>query len=165
MANGSDDWTAWFDRHGAALVLFARQWAPDHTSAEDIVQEAFVRFWRSRHQANDSTAYLFACVRHCALDWQRSRQRQSKREEFAARTEAEPLFECPFEHAERFSALATALTELPEEQREVVIMKIWGDLSFAQIAEALGTSLNTTASRYRYGLDKLRRQLMEESIP
>src|ERR1700738_843635 len=88
MADTPDDWTVWLDQHGAALVLLARQWVASRADAEDVVQEAFVRFWRSRQRATDPAAYLFACVKHCALDWQRERQRRSRREEEASRPQA-----------------------------------------------------------------------------
>src|SRR5688572_24042019 len=79
-ADGNDDWAAWLERHGAALVLIARQWAPVPADAEDVVQEAFVRFWRSRGRANDAVAYLYACVRAAAIDGARSSQRRLRRE-------------------------------------------------------------------------------------
>ena len=160
-----DPWTVWFNAHAASLVLFARQWIDAPGDAEDIVQEAFVRFWRSRQRATDPAAYLYACVKHCALDWQRSRVRQSRREAAAARPETAPLFTGPLEQEERRAAIAAALNQLPENQREVLVMKIWGGLSFPQIAEALRISANTAASRYRYALAKLREQLAEEPIP
>src|SRR6516165_10194892 len=137
MAGGSEQWTVWLGQHGAALVLLARQWVASHADAEDIVQEAFVRFWRSREQATDPAAYLYACVKHCALDWQRGRKRQARREEAAARPESEAWFAGPMEQEERRAALTAALRELPDNQREVLVMKIWGGLSFPQIAEAL----------------------------
>src|SRR6185437_5173686 len=92
MASGSDQWTDWLDRHGAALVLFARQWVSSRADAEDIVQEGFVRFWRSRHRATDPAAYLYACVKHCVLDWRRGRTRRDRREKAVARPEAETSF-------------------------------------------------------------------------
>jgi RNA polymerase sigma-70 factor, ECF subfamily len=165
MAGGSDQWTVWLDQHGAALVLLARQWVSSRADAEDVVQEAFIRFWRSRDRVTEPVAYLYASVKHCALDWQRGRKRQAGREEVAARPEAETLFAGPLEEAERRAAIAAALTTLPENQREVLVMKIWGGLSFPQIAEALRISANTAASRYRYALSKLREQLAEEPIP
>ena len=69
MAAG-EDWQIWFDQHGAALVLLARQFVGSRADAEDVVQEAFVRFWRTRERVNDPAAFVFACVRRCALDWQ-----------------------------------------------------------------------------------------------
>ena len=52
-----------------------------------------------------------------------------------------------------------ALQDLPEEQRETVFLRIWSGMSLAEIAEATATPLNTVASRYRYGLEKLRERL------
>src|SRR5215210_6042072 len=101
MADTRDDWEDWFDRHGPALVLLARAWVPTAADAEDVVQEAFVRFWRSRARAVDPTAYLFACVKRCALDWVRARGRQARREAAVARPEGEPLFAGPAGPAEQ----------------------------------------------------------------
>jgi RNA polymerase sigma-70 factor (ECF subfamily) len=157
----ADDWQTWFDRHGAALVLLARQFVGSKADAEDVVQEAFVRFWRSRERVNDPAAFVFSCVRRCALDWQRSRQRQTQREEQAARPEAEPLF-AVVEDNERRAAIEIALRDLPADQAEVLVLKVWGELTFSQIAVALETSPNTAASRYRYALAKLREALAEE---
>jgi RNA polymerase sigma-70 factor (ECF subfamily) len=165
MAGESDEWTVWLDQHGAALVLFARQWVASRADAEDVVQEAFIRFWRSRERVEEPAAYLYACVKNCALHWQRGHNRRSRREQLAARPEAEGWFAASLEHEERRMIIDTALRGLPESQREVMVMKIWGGLSFVQIALALRIPANTAASRYRYALAKLREQLAQESIP
>jgi RNA polymerase sigma-70 factor (ECF subfamily) len=157
----ADDWQTWFDRHGAALVLLARQFVNSRADAEDIVQEAFVRFWRSRERVTDPAAFVFTCVRRCALDWQRSRRRLANREQQAARPEAERQF-ADTEDTERRTAIETALRELPSEQSAVLVMKIWGGLTFAQIAAALEIPTNTATSRYRYALAKLREALAKE---
>jgi RNA polymerase sigma-70 factor, ECF subfamily len=162
MAPHGDDWQVWLDRYGPALVLFARQFVASRADAEDVVQEAFVRFWRSRSSVAEPAGYMFACVKGCALDWQRSRRRRLRREERAARPECETLFIGVPEQNERQSAIESALRELPKEQAEVLVMKIWGELSFPQIAAALDTSPNTAASRYRYAIEKLREALAEE---
>lgn len=162
---GGDDWAGWLARHGAALLLFARQWAPTRADAEDAVQDGFVRFWRSRGRARDPVGYLYACVRASALDWARSSQRRARRETATARREGAPgggLFVSPVEHDERRAAIEAALARLPEPQREVLVMKIWGGLSFPQIGAALGLPPDTAASRYRYAIAKLREQLAEE---
>ena len=161
------DWTDWLNQHGAGLVLFARQWVPDRADAEDVVQDAFVNFWQSRHRVLDPAAYLYASVKHCALGWLRGRQRRSRREMVAAREEVinqETLFAGSVEGEERRAMIEAALRRLPEAQREVLVMKIWGGLTFPQIATALRISANTAASRYRYALAKLREELAEESI-
>ena len=168
MDNLADDWSDWLSANGPALVLFARQWVPDRASAEDIVQEAFCRFWRARHNAADRTAYLYASVRRCALEWLRSRSRRMRRETAFARPEvdsASPLLTSAVEQDERRSAIELALRQLSEDQRETLVLKIWGGLTFPQIAAALEIPANTAASRYRYALAKLREQLSEEVVP
>src|SRR5262245_46029984 len=137
MAQRGESWQAWFVEHAAALVLLARQWVPSRADAEDVVQEAFVRFWRSRDRVEDPAAYLYASVKHCALDWQRSRLRRNRREQATARPEAEPLFAGPIEQDERRAVIEVAVRSLPESQAEVLIMKIWGGLTTPQIATAL----------------------------
>jgi RNA polymerase sigma-70 factor (ECF subfamily) len=165
MADGSDQWASWLDQHLASLVLLARQWVPSRADAEDVVQEAFVRFWRARERVADPAAYCFACVKHVALDWRRQRKRQARREKVSARPEVETWFAGPGEQNERRAALESALRHLPESQREVLVMRIWGELSFPQIAAALEIPADTVRSRYRYALDKLREHLVEETIP
>jgi RNA polymerase sigma-70 factor, ECF subfamily len=176
MADGSDQWAdssqradgeawqQWLDRHGPTMLLLARQWTASHSDAEDIVQEAFIRFWRSRDRVTEPAGYLFACVKHVALDAQRSRRRQLRREEATARPESQPLFAAPIEQDERRTAIESALRTLPANQAEVLVLRIWGELTFSQIAAALEVSENTAASRYRYALARLREQLAEETI-
>jgi RNA polymerase sigma-70 factor (ECF subfamily) len=164
MAGGAQEWSVWLDRHGPALVMFARQWVYSRADAEDVVQEAFVRFWRSRDRVLEPVGYLYACVKRCALDWRRTHRRRMHREQAAARPEAEPLFRDPVEHAERRMLIERALITLPDDQREVLVMRIWGDLTFPQIAAALGIPANTASSRYRYALARLHRALAEEPI-
>lgn len=165
MSDAETDWRAWLDERGPALLLYARQWLPERASAEDTVQEAFVRFWKARDRAGDPAAYLFACVRSCALEALRTQQRRGRREQAAARPDRhEPLFETTLEEQERQRAIEQALARLPPEQREVVVLKVWGGLSFPAIAEALDVSANTAASRYRYALEKLQQYLTEEAL-
>jgi RNA polymerase sigma-70 factor (ECF subfamily) len=165
MAGEGDPWAAWLDRHLDALILLARQWVSGHADAEDVVQEAFIRFWRSRDRVADPAAYCFACVKHVALDWQRLRSRQSRREAAAARPEAESWFSGALEQDERRRAVEAALRTLPENQREVLVLRVWGGLSFPQIAAALEIPAETAKSRCRYALARLREQLVEDPIP
>jgi RNA polymerase sigma-70 factor (ECF subfamily) len=165
MTGDPEEWATWLDRHGPTLVLLARQRVASRADAEDVVQEAFVRFWRARHRATDPLAFLYTCVTRCALDWRRTRGRRARREQLAARPEADPYFDGPTGPDERSTTVEGFLRGLPEDQREVLVMKIWGGLSFPQIAEALRISANTASSRYRYALTKLRARSAEELIP
>jgi RNA polymerase sigma-70 factor (ECF subfamily) len=155
-ADESESWRRWLDRHGPALLLLARQLCHRTSDAEDAVQDGFVRFWRSRERANDPAAYLFACVRSAAMDSTRGRRRRARHEADAATFDARSsVFAASVEHQELRTNVESALARLPAEQREVVVMKIWGELTFAQIGEALTISPDTAASRYRYALAKL----------
>ena len=156
-----EDWKVCFSEFGPGLLLFARQWVRSPTDAEDIVQEAFVKFWRRNHQI-DNRALLYATVRSIALDLIRRDSRRARREAEAfsdAEQSSEPQFELGDESQR---ALIAAVDRLPHEQREVLVMKIWNELTFAEIATALGISNNTAASRYRYALNALKKNFQTQ---
>lgn len=160
MALDSEVWRQWLARHGPALVLFARQWTGSISDAEDAVQEGFIRFWRSRGTAR-GVGYLYGCVRASAVDLYR-RQKARRRPCKAPAIADAPASCFVLEQSELAATVEAALERLPPEQREVVVMKIWGGLTFAQIAQALGISPNTAASRYRYALGRLETELADE---
>ncbi|MBI1375392.1 MAG: sigma-70 family RNA polymerase sigma factor [Phycisphaera sp.] len=153
-------WRDLFERHGPALVLFARQWSASFADAEDVVQEAFVKMIRNPSQPDDPAAYLFTAVRHAALDQLRSAARRRGRERAVMQTR--PLFESGGDDAADHEAIEAAMSRLSDEQREVVVMKVWGGLTFEAIGRVLDTSPNTVASRYRYALSAMRRTLDPE---
>jgi RNA polymerase sigma-70 factor, ECF subfamily len=156
-----EDWKSCFSEVAPGLLLFARQWVRSAADAEDVVQEAFVKFWRRNYKI-DNRALLYAAVRSIALDVIR-RDRRRARREASVFAEAEPAIEPQFEwEDEAQSALAAAVDSLPHDQREVLVLKIWNDLTFSEIASALGISQNTAASRYRYALACLRKSLQPQ---
>src|SRR5881398_1133080 len=119
-----EDWRSRFSELAPGLLLFARQWVRSGADAEDIVQEAFVKFWRRNHNVNNR-ALLYATVRSVALDLIR---RDSRR----ARREAEAYSDCAQAVEPQFESiddsqhlLGLAVDRLPHEQREVLVMKIW----------------------------------------
>jgi RNA polymerase sigma-70 factor (ECF subfamily) len=156
-----ESWKLHFSELAPGLLLFARQWVRSAADAEDIVQEAFVRFWRqNRDVAN--RGLLYATVRSVALDLIRKDSRRARREAEAC-SDVSQAVEPQFEDADDSSLLlAGAINRLPHEQREVLVMKIWNDLTFAEIAEGLGISPNTAASRYRYALASLKKDLLPQ---
>ncbi len=164
MTDTTDEWEALLDEHGGALLLFARQHVRSFADAGEVLQEALVRFWRSRQRARDALAYLYACVKRAAMDRRRGDQRRQRRESVVALPADKVLFDTGFGEIDRREVIEQALGELPVEQRETLVMKIWGGATFRQIGEALGVSQNTAASRYRYALDALRDCLSEDLI-
>ena len=153
-----ENWKTCFSQLAPGLVLFARQWTRSSADAEDIVQETFVRFWRKQHDIANR-GLLYATVRSIALDFLRRDSRRARRES-AAVSETEQMVQPMFEvEDESQRALVAALDLLPNEQREVLVMKIWNELTFAEIASALEISQNTAASRYRYALAGLKKNL------
>ena len=154
-----EDWKVCFSELVPGLVLFARQFVRTGADAEDIVQDAFVRFWRKEHSI-ENRALLFATVRSVALDLLRRDARRARREANAA-LEVEQSTPPQFDFDDGSQReLAAAVDRLPVEQREVLVMKIWNELTFVEIGDALGISQNTAASRYRYALAALKKNFV-----
>ncbi|MBL9133832.1 MAG: RNA polymerase sigma factor [Verrucomicrobiaceae bacterium] len=157
------DWKRTFEQLAPQLVLYARQLVQTKADAEDVVQMAFVRWWR-RFPEGDSQhiPLLYAAVRTIALDQRRSDQRRTTREsksEIALESEDAPVFDPLPEQKETASLVEQALQTLPKEQREVVTLHLWGGLTFKEIAAIAGDSINTVAGRYRYALNNLQKKL------
>jgi RNA polymerase sigma-70 factor (ECF subfamily) len=153
-----EPWQTCYRQLAPKLLLFARQWVSSVSDAEDVVQSAFVKFWRHRPEASpEHYPLLYSAVRSCALDLIRTDSRRGRREQTVAESIDEPFFDASIEQHEDAEAIAAALERLPGPQREVVVLRIWGELTFAEIATALGDSINTVASRYRYAIEGLRR--------
>jgi RNA polymerase sigma factor (sigma-70 family) len=144
-------------------VLYARQWVGSRqtSDAEDAAQEGFVRFWKSRERADDPLAYLYTCVRSAAIDQHRQGVRRNARDAIACEHRT-GWFEGSSDSVGNAIDVQDALAELPDEQREIVVLKIWGGLTFAQIARVEAISANTAASRYRYAIEKLEAILSDE---
>lgn len=160
--NDSAPWSAWYDEHAGALLLYARQVCRRRVDAEDALQEGFLGFWRGKANAQDPRAYLFRCVRNAALSRARHERGRRRREAAVARPD---VFHPASTDDDLDGMLRARLDQLPVEQREVVVLKVWGGLTFRQIGEVMAASLHTTASRYRYALKALRRQIPEGCRP
>jgi RNA polymerase sigma-70 factor (ECF subfamily) len=162
-AHENSSWQQWIEAHGPRLLLCARQWTRSLADAEDVLQEAFVRYWRhQRHLPGNPQALLVTSIRRAALDLARREDRRAAREERAdgGLEDRGAIFQkLPGEGDERRQEIEAALARLPAEQREVLVLKIWQELTFEQIGETLDIPANTAASRYRYALIALRKQL------
>jgi RNA polymerase sigma-70 factor, ECF subfamily len=148
---------AWYEKHGAALAAFACSYGLDFASAEDVVQHVFLNLLRGSAELRSPVAYFYGAVRNGAINFHRTRHRET------ALPEGDEWLVSHGKSREEILAVQQALQRLPEEQREVVFLRIWSGLTLQEIAEAMETPLNTVASRFRYALDKLRERLA--SIP
>lgn len=141
-----------YRQHGSALLLFAMAITGERSRAQDALHQVFLKLLGDDkvRQAVDMKAYLFTCVRNAALNEAKVRQRNVALDDESAWFE--PVDR---DYAAEFK-LRRALRGLPDDQQQVIILHIWGELTFAQTAETLDISPNTAASRYRYALAKLR---------
>src|SRR5882672_6953804 len=113
-----DTWKHWLEAHGPKLLLCARQWTRSLADAEDVVQEAFIRFWR--HQRNlpgEPMALLVTSVRRAAFDLARRESRRAAREDRVAADADDhvPIFDAALDGDERRDAIEIALRRLPAE--------------------------------------------------
>ena len=156
-------WRRWIEKRGRQLLLFARQVTRSPEDAEDVVQEAILRLWNAPSSGLEPTMpQMIRAIRWSAMDLGRRESRRQGREsryrESVERLEGS-YFETDFASRDRGQRVQEALAGLGQEQREVIVLRIWGGLSYVEIAAALDLSANTVASRYRYGLGNLRKRL------
>jgi len=142
-----------YRQHAPALLLYARQWGG---SAEDIVQEAFVRLAQQTPPPEQILPWLYRVVRNAALMVHRSAARRRQREQRVSRPEA--WFATNEDRVDADEA-TRLLGELPLELREVIVARLWGGLTFEEIAGVVGCSLPTAHRRYQTGLTQLRERL------
>jgi RNA polymerase sigma-70 factor, ECF subfamily len=162
-AVGVDALGALFDLTSQRLVRFAAALTRRQHDAEDAVQTALVRLATQPRLLASATcpwAYLLRMVRNEVLVTVRRQQRCRPNGSLA-----DLVTQCRVDEAEREEsqrAVWRALRTLPPEQAEVVVLKIWEAMTFAQIAEILDASPNTVASRYQYAMSKLTKRLLTE---
>jgi RNA polymerase sigma-70 factor (ECF subfamily) len=134
--------------------VYACSLVADAATAEDVVHGVFVKLLNGGAVSADMpAAYLYRAVRNQALNTRRNGRRE------AQLGEASLCFTHRGRNREAALALQHALGELPEEQREVVVMRIWAGMTLEEVAAATEVPLSTASSRYRYALEKLREAL------
>lgn len=146
-------WRHWVIGNGPRLLLFARQQTRGEEDARDVLQEALVDAWRRGAGDVPDLALVFAGIRRRAIDLARREERRRRRDgEWLDQAFGEGWFvEGGIEHRE----VELALRGIRADFAEVVVLKIWGGLTFDEIARTLGANAATVASRYRYGIRDL----------
>jgi RNA polymerase sigma-70 factor (ECF subfamily) len=160
--SGPDELARLYDAHGGALFAFSLNLTRSEPDARDLLQELFRRISGRPLPAGlrDERGWLLRLAHNLAIDLIRRRDSRGRAHDRLA-AESLDLFAPaadPDEAAFR-RELAGALGELPPEQRSIVHLKLWEGLTFEGIAALLEIPANTAASRYRYGIDKLRTRL------
>ena len=151
--------SAHFDAHAAALVLYARQIVAEPAAAEDVVHDAFVGLMTlAGPEPHDPRAWLFRAVRNAAIGRKRSWWRRARRDRAASAARPE-MFDARVDDLIDAKDAQTALAALPAEQREVVVLRIWGGMGFAEIAELVRASVSTVHDRYKSALAEMKRNL------
>ena len=173
--NLATDWKKWFHENGTRLLLFARSKTNNEQDAQDVLQEAILRLWKSYSNKTEGfpppqLPLAFTAIRNTAIDHARKSIRRQAREQHSDQVfrESEQLLNW-FESSsiiekERAEEITKALKKLPEKFRDVISLKIWGELTFLEISKTLNIPANTAASRYRYALDALRKTLKPNTL-
>jgi len=151
-----------WDAHADRLLLIARSIGEP---AEDAVQEAFLRLAQQEQTPRDPMAWLVRVTRHCLLQWQRSKRRRQTRE--ASLRPANWFARDDQQVQQRLDAdeLTTVLMQLDSPRREIMVMRLWGEMNFEAIAEIVGLSRATTHREYHRGLDEIKKQFGAASDP
>jgi RNA polymerase sigma factor (sigma-70 family) len=147
-----------FDEHASALLLFARQWCD---APEDIVQDAFASLAGQKTVPERVVPWLYRVVRNGAISASRQSRRRRRREERAAGLEtapSDPLFAATDDRIDAELA-SRLLADLDGETREVIVGRLWGGLTFEEIAKLQSCSLSTAHRRYQAGLARLHARL------
>jgi len=157
-----DDLRRIYEKYRDSLLILAIALSHDVSLAEDAVHDVFVAFAQNIagfKLTGSLKAYLAKCVANRVRDMMRAGHSQaralnSQRACSAVEDSDEPsrLIACN----EELWLLSSALAELPDEQREVIVLHIHSQMRFRVIAQSLGVSVNTVKGRYRYGIRKLR---------
>jgi len=151
---GHEQVRALYEVHGRVLLAYAVSLLRDRSASEDVLQQVFVALLRGRVAIDGPPLhYLYRAVRNTALNHRRDHAREVDLPSNGHWLESPPGKEAIG------IALQSALAELPEEQREIVVLRVWGQMTLEEAALAVDVSINTAASRYRYALAKLKARL------
>jgi RNA polymerase sigma-70 factor, ECF subfamily len=148
------DVQALYQQHGPALLAYGVSLLGNRAAAEDVLHHVFLKLLGKSQLPDDPRPYLFKAVRNGSFNTMRGSER-------TAQLDGQEWLVKPAEKIEAALEIEKAMCQLPAEQREVVAMRIWGEMTLAEIALVLEIPENTAASRYRYALGKLREILKD----
>ena len=155
------------DRHEAPLLLFARRITGDPASAQDAVQDTFLRLAAQEQAAvaERLTEWLYTVCRNRALDLMRKEKAMKAREQTAeAPRVAAPAPDAEAEGREQQSRALTLMARLPARQQEALRLKFQADLSYAEIGRVMGEPIGTVGWLIHEGLKALRERMLAGEV-
>ncbi len=165
----SERLNSWVREYGRSVFGYVTAMTGRPDQAEDLVQEVFRRVWQAREryqEKGEARAYLFRIADRLVRDWRRRQGRETTLSD-QAWAMAEPpgentSVEQNMANQEDRARLTTAMRQLSDAQRRVLLMRYYGSLEFAQIAQIMDSPINTILSHCRRGLIALKKLLAEE---
>ena len=152
--------TQWYEAHGTELMLYARQWSPDQ-QAEDIVQDAFIKLLKQRRCPDNVRAWLFRVVRNASISMvRRLQRRRAGQKSLHWKT---LWFESRCDDLIDAQLAQDILQTLPAHLREIVLLRIWGQMSLREIAEIVNKSIPWIHNNYKTALEMIRKKLEHSS--
>jgi len=164
------DWEAWLAEHGAKLLLYARSQAKQQCDAEDTLQDAIIQLVKSvtsgqfRGDCSKWLSYVYTAIRHRSMDRAQRIKVSNKHEEkvqlsYLEENDTEPWLTSEADKEYFCTKVEKLLKSIPANFSEVIILRIWNEMSFQEIAHIIQCPLATVSSRYRYGIQALRKVL------
>ena len=158
------EWRDWLDQNASRLLAYARARCASAEEAEDLLQEALIKLWNYQEERDFRPPDLplaFSVMRFLGLDHNRRKGRRERRDHKIIEFQKgqDHWLDPAVEDEEEAALLRDQVESLPDKLREVLVLKLWGGLTFAEIGELLSISHNTAASRYRYALEQLQKEL------
>lgn len=151
----------WYEAHGAELMLYDRQWNADQ-QAEDVVQDAFIRLFKQRKCPDNVRAWLFRVVRNCSISGTRHLKLRKQAARQIAHSE-DQWFESRRDDLIDARLVQDLLQTLPSDLREIVLLRIWGQMSLKEISQIVNKSIPWVHHGYKEALETIRKKLEHTS--
>ena len=156
-----------YERYKSGLYGYALSLCHEASQAQDVVQELWLKFIERAGSIGAEVnlrPYLFTALRNLVID--QARRKKSEQRALEGQARQRPLLLEPVDPvagAEEAARVNAALAELPEDQRETLLLKMYGPFTFEELAEVVKAPAKTVMSRYRLALEKLGKALESES--